>query len=217
MSMAQKIAEIDRLCDQAKILPVITIERLEDALPLADALAAGGLTTLEVTLRSEFGLDAIRLLRAQRPQLCIGAGTILDGESFAQAEAAGAQFIVTPGINQSILDAGLNSSIPLLPGVATASEIMQAYVLGYRRFKFFPAEASGGVSTLRAISGPFPNIRFCPTGGINGRNAAEYKALKNVMCVGGSWMLSNEAIRVGRWDEIKQATADALHHLAMRD
>ena len=217
MSMAQKIADIDRLCDQAKILPVITIERLADTLPLADALAAGGLTTLEVTLRPEFGLDAIRLLRAQRPQLCVGAGTILDAETFMQAEAAGAQFVVTPGINQSILDAGLNASIPLLPGVATASEIMQAYVLGYRRFKLFPAEASGGVSALRAISGPFPHIRFCPTGGISNRNAAEYTALKNVMCVGGSWMLPRDAIQAGRWSEVEQATADALRHLAIRD
>lgn len=210
VSMAQKNAQIEALCANARILPVITIAREQDILPLADALAAGGLTTLEVTLRSEHGLKAIRVLREQRPELITGAGTVLDPQMLAAAEAAGAQFIVTPGVTRELLQASVPSAIPLLPGISNASGIMEGYVLGYRRFKLFPAEVSGGVAALKALGGPFAEVRFCPTGGVTPANLKSYMALKNVMCVGGSWMLDSEWIRNGDWARIQACTAEAL-------
>ncbi|MDC6684594.1 bifunctional 4-hydroxy-2-oxoglutarate aldolase/2-dehydro-3-deoxy-phosphogluconate aldolase, partial [Leclercia adecarboxylata] len=152
--MNDKIALIDKWCSDARILPVITIEREADILPLADALAAGGLRVLEITLRSALGLGAIRLLREQRPELIVGAGTVLDANMLEQAEAAGAQFIVSPGSTPALLEAALQGPLPLLPGVASASEIMLGYAMGYRRFKLFPAEICGGVAALKALGGP---------------------------------------------------------------
>eukprot|EP01132_Coremiostelium_polycephalum_P015313 gene15313-18511_t len=174
VSMADKVALIDSLCAKARILPVITIAREQDILPLADALAAGGLTALEV-------------LREQRPELCTGAGTVLDRHMLEAAEVAGSQFIVTPGITRDLLEASVHSSIPLLPGISNASGIMEGYGLGYRRFKLFPAEVSGGVAAIKALGGPFGEVKFCPTGGVGPANIKSYMALKNVMCVGGSW------------------------------
>lgn len=210
MSMEQKNAHIERLCKQARILPVITIESEAQVLPLADALAAGGLTTLEITLRSQHGLAAIRQLCRERPELCIGAGTVLNPQMFQECVDAGAQFIVSPGITTELLVTAAQSPIPLLPGVSTSSEIMQAMALGYQRFKLFPAEVSGGVAALKALAGPFPQVRFCPTGGINAGNLAQYLSQPNVMCVGGSWMLEAAALKTGDWVRIQQATAEAL-------
>ena len=208
--MADKIARIDVICAQARILPVITINREQDILPMADALAAGGLRTLEVTLRSELGLKAIKVLREQRPELSIGAGTVLTREMLAQVEAAGAQFVVTPGITHDILLAGLESDLPLLGGTSSASDIMLGYGLGYRRFKLFPAEVSGGVAALKALGGPFVGVRFCPTGGVGPANIKNYMSQPNVMCVGGSWMLDNDWIKNGDWARIEEASAEAL-------
>ncbi|MDD2060440.1 bifunctional 4-hydroxy-2-oxoglutarate aldolase/2-dehydro-3-deoxy-phosphogluconate aldolase [Pseudomonas sp. GD03860] len=209
-SMADKIARIDQICTQARILPVITIAREADILPLADALAAGGIRTLEVTLRSQHGLKAIQVLREQRPELCVGAGTVLDRKMFAAVEAAGAQFVVTPGITQDILEAGVQSELPLLPGISTPSELMMGYALGYRRFKLFPAEISGGVAAIKAFAGPFGDVRFCPTGGVNPGNVRNYMALANVMCVGGTWMLDSGWIKNGDWARIEACSAEAL-------
>ena len=203
VSMADKVALIDSLCAKARILPVITIAREQDVLPLADALAAGGLTALEVTLRSQFGLKAIQILREQRPELMTGAGTVLDRNMLAAAEAAGSQFIVTPGITRDLLEASVDSPIPLLPGISNASGIMEGYGLGYRRFKLFPAE-------IKALGGPFGEVKFCPTGGVGPANIKSYMALKNVMCVGGSWMLDPEWIKNGDWSRIQECTAEAL-------
>ncbi len=211
--MTRQIARIDQICTAARILPVIRIEREADILPLADALAAGGLHTLEITLRSALGLNAIALLRQQRPQLCIGAGTVLDEHMLQQAVAAGAEFIVTPGCTQALLEAGLQSPVPLLPGISSASEIMLGYNLGYRRFKLFPAELAGGVAALKAFAGPFGNVRFCPTGGLNPSNLQHYMQQPNVMCVGGSWMLDDTWVRGGDWQRITQASAEALQLL----
>lgn len=166
MTMDQKNALIERICVEAKILPVITIGSEEQILPLADALAAGGLRTLEITLRSSHGLTAIRRLREERPDLCIGAGTVLDRRMMDEVEAAGAQFIVTPGSTREILEAGVSCSVPLLPGTSSASDVMEGYALGYRRFKLFPAEICGGIAALKALGGPFADVRFCPTGGV---------------------------------------------------
>ncbi|MEG0862499.1 MAG: bifunctional 4-hydroxy-2-oxoglutarate aldolase/2-dehydro-3-deoxy-phosphogluconate aldolase [Pseudomonas sp.] len=210
VSMTDKIARIDQICTQARILPVITIAREEDILPLADALAAGGIKTLEVTLRSAHGLKAIQVLREQRPELCVGAGTVLDRKMFAAVQATGAQFVVTPGITQDILEAGVQSDIPLLPGISTPSEIMMGYTLGYRRFKLFPAEISGGVAAIKAFAGPFGDARFCPTGGVNPGNVKSYIALPNVMCVGGTWMLDSGWIKNREWSRITECSAEAL-------
>ncbi|EWC39621.1 bifunctional 4-hydroxy-2-oxoglutarate aldolase/2-dehydro-3-deoxy-phosphogluconate aldolase [Stutzerimonas stutzeri] len=210
MNMTQKNALIERICVEARILPVITIGSEAQILPLADALAAGGLRTLEITLRSSHGLTAIRRLRAERPELCIGAGTVLDRRMMDEVEAAGAQFIVTPGSTREMLEAGLNCSVPLLPGTGSASDVMEGYALGYRRFKLFPAEVCGGVAALKALGGPFTDVRFCPTGGINAANAAQYLTLPNVMCVGGTWMIDSEQLTSEDWSGIQQKTAEAL-------
>lgn len=210
MNMDQKNALIETICREARILPVITIGSEEQILPLADALAAGGLKTLEITLRSAHGLTAIRRLREERPQLCVGAGTVLDKRMMDQVEAAGAQFIVSPGATDELLAAGVNCSVPLLAGVSSASDIMRGYALGYRRFKLFPAEVCGGLAALKAFGGPFPDVRFCPTGGVGASNAAQYLALPNVMCVGGTWMIEAAALKAGDWKQIEQASAEAL-------
>ncbi|WP_437881002.1 bifunctional 4-hydroxy-2-oxoglutarate aldolase/2-dehydro-3-deoxy-phosphogluconate aldolase [Pseudomonas sp. LRF_L74] len=208
--MLEKVDLLDELCTRARILPVITIDREEDVLPLADALSAGGLRTLEITLRSEHGLGAIRTLREQRPELCVGAGTVLDEWMLADAEAAGAQFIVSPGCTAELLRAGVYSPLPVLPGISSASEIMLGYALGYRRFKLFPAEVSGGVPALKALGGPFPTVRFCPTGGVEPGNIRHYMDQPNVMCVGGSWMMDREWIRQGDWARVQAVSAEAL-------
>jgi 2-dehydro-3-deoxyphosphogluconate aldolase/(4S)-4-hydroxy-2-oxoglutarate aldolase len=210
MTMQLKNDLIEQLCVNARILPVITIGSEEQILPLADALAAGGLRTLEITLRSAHGLTAIRRLREERPELCIGAGTVLDRRMMDQVEAAGAQFVVTPGASREVLEAGVQCAVPVLPGIATATEIMEGYALGYRRFKLFPAEVCGGIAALKAFGGPFADVRFCPTGGVNAGNAAQYLALANVMCVGGTWMIDAASLAGGDWARIRQATADAL-------
>jgi 2-dehydro-3-deoxyphosphogluconate aldolase/(4S)-4-hydroxy-2-oxoglutarate aldolase len=210
MTMDQKNALIERICMDARILPVITIGSEEQILPLADALAAGGLRTLEITLRSSHGLTAIRRLREERPDLCVGAGTVLDRRMMDEVEAAGAQFIVTPGSTREILEAGVSCPVPLLPGISSASDLMEGYALGYRRFKLFPAEVCGGVAALKALGGPFTDVRFCPTGGVTAANAASYLALPNVMCVGGTWMIDSKSLSDADWPSIQQRTAEAL-------
>jgi Entner-Doudoroff aldolase len=149
------------------------------------------------------------VLREQRPELCVGAGTVLDRSMFAAVKLR-AQFVVTPGITQDILEAGVDSDIPLLPGISTPSEIMMGYALGYRRFKLFPAEISGGVAAIKAFGGPFGDIRFCPTGGVNPANVRNYMALPNVMCVGGTWMLDSSWIKNGDWARIEACSAEAM-------
>ncbi|AGI25245.1 keto-hydroxyglutarate-aldolase/keto-deoxy-phosphogluconate aldolase [Pseudomonas sp. ATCC 13867] len=206
----QHIQQIDALARRARILPVITIEREADILPMADALAAGGLTVLEVTLRTSLGLIAIRQLSEQRPELLVGAGTVLDPETFRRAEEAGARFIVTPGCTDELLQYAAGRPVPLLPGVATASDIMAAYRHGLRRFKLFPAKVCGGVEALKAFAGPFPDVRFCPTGGVGPDNLNDYHRLPNVMCVGGSWMLPKAAIDSGDWATVERLGREAL-------
>lgn len=200
---------LDALFAEVTLLPVINIEREADILPLADALAAGGITTLEITLRTPLGLSAIALLRRERPQLCIGAGTVTDAAQFAAVEQAGAHFVVTPGITDELLQLGLHSSIPLLPGIATASEILTGYRLGYRRFKVFPAHVLGGPALLKSLAGPFHDVRFCPTGGIGQQSIGEYLALDNVMAVGGSWVVPKASIAAADWAEITRLSLAA--------
>lgn len=208
--MADKVKLIDEIALKARVLPVIVINAESEILPLADALAAGGLTCLEVTLRSAHGLKAIKMLREHRPNLTVGAGTVLDLAMLKAVEQAGAQFVVTPGATQQMLEAGVDSSIPMLPGIATASEIMMGYALGYRRFKLFPAEICGGIAAIKAFAGPFGDVRFCPTGGVNTSNVQAYMALPNVMCVGGTWMLDKAWVEAGQWAQIEQSSREAV-------
>ncbi|MFT6165294.1 MAG: 2-dehydro-3-deoxyphosphogluconate aldolase/(4S)-4-hydroxy-2-oxoglutarate aldolase [Zhongshania aliphaticivorans] len=195
---------LDEIMDLCPVIPVIVIDRAEDAVPLATALYNGGLKVLEVTLRTEFGLAAISAIRKALPDAVVGAGTVVTAEDVRNAKAAGAEFLVSPGCTLTLLEAARAEGIPLLPGVNSPSEAMLLLEQGQRHLKFFPAEAAGGVPMLKSILGPLPQLRFCPTGGINPDNAMEYLSLANVACVGGTWMLDKAAIAAGDWAEIER-------------
>lgn len=193
------------------LVPVITIHREEDALPLAEALVEGGIRVLEITLRTPHALPAIEKLTSRLPEeVLVGAGTVTDPASYRQAESAGARFVVSPGITPRLLDYGLTANAPLLPGVATVSELMLGYELGYRAFKFFPAAVSGGLEALKAMSGPFPDVVFCPTGGIRRDTARDYLAMKNVMAVGGTWLTPDKQVSQGDWNGITRLARESL-------
>mgnify|MGYP003630027737 FL=1 len=195
---------LDEIMDLCPVIPVIVIDRAEDAVPLATALYNGGLKVLEVTLRTEFGLAAISAIRKALPDAVVGAGTVVTAEDVRNAKEAGAEFLVSPGCTLRLLEAARAEGIPLLPGVNSPSEAMLLLEQGQRHLKFFPAEAAGGVPMLKSILGPLPQLRFCPTGGINPDNAMEYLSLANVACVGGTWMLDKAAIAAGDWAEIER-------------
>ncbi|MFD2366342.1 bifunctional 4-hydroxy-2-oxoglutarate aldolase/2-dehydro-3-deoxy-phosphogluconate aldolase [Pseudoduganella sp. GCM10020061] len=196
----------------ATVIPVIAIDDPKDAVPLAEALVAGGIRVLEVTLRTAHGLEAIRAM-ASVPGAIIGVGTLTQGDEFAAARDAGAVFGVSPGLTPSLINAARNSGLPLLPGVMTPSEVMVAREHGFRQLKLFPAVPAGGVGMLNAIAGPLPDVTFCPTGGISIETAPQFLACKNVACVGGSWLTPKEAIRTGNWEHITHLAraAAALH------
>ena len=199
--------QAEQLMRAATVIPVLTIDDIEDAVPLARALAAGGLTVLEVTLRTAAGLEAIARIAAEVPEATVGAGTVTRAEEFTAIRGAGARFAVSPGY-AAALDAAAGE-MPWLPGVATASEIMAARAAGRTALKFFPAEVAGGIPALKAFAGPFGDIVFCPTGGIALANAADYLALKNVACVGGSWVAPAQALAAKDWPGIEALAAEA--------
>ena len=194
----------DTLFAQGPGVPVIVVKDLADAVPMAKALLAGGIKVLEVTLRTPVALDAIRLLAQEVPDAIVGAGTVTTPEQLQQCIDAGAKFAISPGLTRELLQAGKDAPIPLIPGIASISELMEGTGLGYSHFKFFPAEAAGGVKTLKSIHGPFADIRFCPTGGINEKNFLEYLALPNVKCVGGSWIVPDDAVSNKDWSRITE-------------
>lgn len=187
------------LFSRARVIPVLTIERREDAVPLAKALVAGGVRTLEVTLRTPVAIEAAKAIMAEVPDAIVGIGTILSPDDLARAEALGASFGISPGATPELLQAASAGSLPFAPGIATASELMQALAHGFDLVKFFPAESSGGIKALRGLAGPFPNARFCPTGGIGEGNAATWLAEPNVLAVGGSWLCPAAEIRSNNW------------------
>jgi 2-dehydro-3-deoxyphosphogluconate aldolase/(4S)-4-hydroxy-2-oxoglutarate aldolase len=199
------------LLKSAVVIPVLTIERLEDAVPLARALVGGGVRVLEVTLRTPVAIEAAKAIMAEVPEAIVGIGTILDPDDLARAKALGASFGISPGATPDLLKAAVASGLPFAPGVATASEVMQALAHGFNLLKFFPAEQSGGIRALRALAGPFPDVRFCPTGGVGEANAAAWLAEFNVVAVGGSWLCPAADIRSGNWDGIT-----AMCELAMK-
>ena len=199
MTPTPKQEKLAAMFKQAVVIPVLTIERLEDAVPLARALVAGGVRVLEVTLRTPVAMPAAQAIISSVPEAVVGIGTILNADDLARAEALGAVFGISPGATPDLLKAAAASALPFAPGIATASELMQALAHGFNLAKFFPAEQSGGIKALRALAGPFPDARFCPTGGIGEANAAAWLAEPNVFAVGGSWLCPAADIRSGNW------------------
>ena len=194
--------------DDAPVIPVIAINQIEHAIPLAQALVAGGIRNLEITLRTDCALDAIRLIAEEVEGAFVGAGTVCNAMQFEQAVSAGANFVVSPGSSAALFEVAA-SSVPLLPGAVTASEVMAAREAGYNILKFFPASTSGGAAAIKAFAGPFGDIRFVPTGGINLDNAIDYLSLNNVRAVGGSWLTPADAINDERWDVITELAVNA--------
>ena len=210
---ASKRDKLLSLFTSARVVPVLTIDRPEDAVPLARALVAGGVRMLEVTLRTQAAAEAAKAIIANVPDAIVGIGTILNADDLARAEALGAQFGISPGATPELLKAAAASSLPFAPGIATASELMMALSHGFDVAKFFPAEQAGGIKGLRSLGGPFPNVRFCPTGGVGEANAATWLAEPNVVAVGGSWLCPTAEIKVGNWAGITaicQRTLGAL-------
>jgi 2-dehydro-3-deoxyphosphogluconate aldolase / (4S)-4-hydroxy-2-oxoglutarate aldolase len=194
--------DIPTIMANGPVIPVIEIESEDDAIPLAEALLAGGVRVLEVTLRTSAAIGAIKRISKSIKGAVVGAGTVLTGEDARRALDAGAQFAVSPGLTAEIADACADGGLPLLPGAVTATELMLGRTRGFRHFKFFPAATSGGPAAVKAFGGPFADIKFCPTGGITPDNAAAYLALPNVLCVGGSWLASKDLIAAKNWPAI---------------
>ncbi len=207
--MKDRSEALVELLDGQPVVPVLKIDRLADAVPLARALAAGGLKAIEITLRTADAIDAIRLVAAEVPEAIVGAGTILSTRDFDQAEKAGARFIVSPGTTLELLDAARATHTPFLPGAITPSEMMALREEGYRFLKFFPAEQAGGAPFLKSLGSPLSSIRFCPTGGVSPANAESYLSLSNVVCVGGSWVAPDDLLAKGDWTGIEELAKKA--------
>jgi 2-dehydro-3-deoxyphosphogluconate aldolase/(4S)-4-hydroxy-2-oxoglutarate aldolase len=197
------------LLQRSPVIPVLTIEDVAHAVPLAQALVAGGLTVLEVTLRTPAALASIRAMRAAVPAAVVGAGTVINAAQYAAAVEAGSQFVVSPGCSPTLIAASQSHGVPLLPGATTPTEVIAALDAGLDTLKFFPAAQSGGAAMLKALAAPLPQVAFCPTGGITMANARDYLALPNVLCVGMSSIVTKEWLASGNWDAIRDAAAAA--------
>ena len=207
--MAQDSEKLLPILKLQPVVPVLIVDDLASAVPLARALVEGGLKAIEITMRTPVALDAIRAVAAEVEGAHVGAGTILNAKDFDAAAKAGSTFIVSPGVNKSVLDAAESSNVPLLPGAATASEVMVLRDAGYKVLKFFPAEQAGGAPYLKALSSPLAGTVFCPTGSVSLKNAKDYLSLSNVVCVGGSWVAPKELIAAGDWAGITKLAAEA--------
>lgn len=194
---------------QTRIIPVIVIDKIEHAIPLADTLVNCDLNVLEITLRTACALEAIQQIANAVPRAIVGAGTLITPQQFSQAKAAHAQFAVSPGLSKTLISAAKKENLPYLPGIATASEALLAYELGIEQLKFFPAESMGGIKTLSAISEVLPSLQFCPTGGVNSNNLPHYLALANVPCIGGTWIAPRSLIQKGNFTEIALRAKEA--------
>ncbi|MBM7508831.1 bifunctional 4-hydroxy-2-oxoglutarate aldolase/2-dehydro-3-deoxy-phosphogluconate aldolase [Nocardioides sp. 31GB23] len=199
----------ESLLDLAPVVPVVTVESVAEAVPLARALVAGGLPVIELTLRTPVALDAVRAVAAEVPEIVLGVGTVTTPRQAEEAAAAGASFLVSPGTTPRLLSAMLGTGLPFLPGTATVSEVLAVLEAGVTEMKLFPAEASGGAAYLRALSAPVPAARFCPTGGVTLASAPDYLALPNVGCVGGTWITPRDAVESGDWARIEKLAAEA--------
>ncbi|MFT2746260.1 bifunctional 4-hydroxy-2-oxoglutarate aldolase/2-dehydro-3-deoxy-phosphogluconate aldolase [Helicobacter pylori] len=205
--MQDKIIEILQI---SPIVPVVVIENIKDAVPLAQSLIEGGIHIIEVTLRSSCALETIELIAKNVPKMRVGAGTILNPTQLEQAQNRGAEFLISPGLTIKLLEYAKKKDMPLIPGVSSSSEVMQALELGYNALKFFPAEYCGGVKLLNAFNGPFKGVKFCPTGGISADNMHSYLNLENVLCVGGSWLTPKNLIQNKEWDKITEICKRSL-------
>ncbi|GHQ09489.1 ketohydroxyglutarate aldolase [Helicobacter pylori] len=205
--MQDKIIEVLQI---SPIVPVVVIENIKDAVPLAQSLIEGGIQIIEVTLRSSCALEAIELIAKNVPKMRVGAGTILNPTQLEQAQNRGAEFLISPGLTIKLLEYAKKKDMPLIPGVSSSSEVMQALELGYSALKFFPAEYCGGVKLLNAFNGPFKGVKFCPTGGISTDNMRSYLNLENVLCVGGSWLTPKNLIQNKEWDKITEICKRSL-------
>ncbi len=205
--MQDKIIEVLQI---SPIVPVVVIEDIKDAVPLAQSLIEGGIHIIEVTLRSSCALEAIELIAKNVPKMRVGAGTILNLTQLEQAQNRGAEFLISPGLTIKLLEYAKKKDMPLIPGVSSSSEVMQALELGYSALKFFPAEYCGGVKLLNAFNGPFKGVKFCPTGGISADNMHSYLNLENVLCVGGSWLTPKNLIQNKEWDKITEICKRSL-------
>jgi len=200
---------IEKILSSAPVVPVVVIEKLEDAAPLARALYNGGLKALEITLRTPIAAEAVKLMKEAVPEADGGTGSVVDKATFNASVEAGADFMVSPGVNDELLALAKDTDIPFLPGAATPSEVMKLASHGFKFLKFFPAEAAGGTAMLKSIGGPLPQVTFCPTGGISLETAPNYLALKNVICVGGTWMLDKQLIENKDWQAIEALARQA--------
>jgi len=207
--MTSKTQKLLALFDGQPVIPVLKIERAADAVPLARALARGGLRAIEITLRTDEALECIRRVAAEVEDCIVGAGTILNARQFDEAVAAGSKFIVSPGLTRKLAAHAASSDVPLLPGTITPGEIMSALEAGLDFLKFFPAEQAGGASFLKALASPIAGVKFCPTGGISANNARDYLSLPNVVCVGGSWVAPDDMVKAGDWAGIEALAAEA--------
>ncbi|WRA97904.1 bifunctional 4-hydroxy-2-oxoglutarate aldolase/2-dehydro-3-deoxy-phosphogluconate aldolase [Helicobacter pylori] len=205
--MQDKIIEILQI---SPIVPVVVVEDIKDAVPLAQSLIEGGIPIIEVTLRSSCALEAIELIAKNVPKMRVGAGTILNLTQLEQAQNRGAEFLISPGLTIKLLEHAKKKDMPLIPGVSSSSEVMQALELGYNALKFFPAEYCGGVKLLNAFNGPFKGVKFCPTGGVSVDNMRSYLNLENVVCVGGSWLTPKDLIQNKEWDKITEICKSTL-------
>ena len=200
---------IDEVLAASPVMPVIVIDRVEDAVPLARALVAGGVRVLEITLRTAAAVESVRAIRAAVPDAIVGVGTLTTPAQIDEVLAAGAVFGVSPGTTPELLAHAKRSGLPLLPGTMTPSDVMRALDAGYTRMKLFPAVPAGGIAMLKSLAGPFPGVVFCPTGGIDAASAPAFLALSNVACVGGSWLAPAARVAAGDWDAIRQLAAAA--------
>ncbi len=205
--MQDRIIEVLQI---SPIVPVVVIENIKDAVPLAQSLIEGGIHIIEVTLRSSCALEAIELIAKNVPKMRVGVGTILNPTQLEQAQNRGAEFLISPGLTIKLLEHAKKKDMPLIPGVSSSSEVMQALELGYSALKFFPAEYCGGVKLLNAFNGPFKGVKFCPTGGISADNMHSYLNLENVLCVGGSWLTPKNLIQNKEWDKITEICKRSL-------
>jgi 2-dehydro-3-deoxyphosphogluconate aldolase / (4S)-4-hydroxy-2-oxoglutarate aldolase len=209
MNIETKQQQVEATMRLAPVIPVVIIDDAKHAVPMARALVAGGIPAIEVTLRTPAALDAIRAIAAEVEGAVVGVGTVLTAKDLQAAEQAGARFAVSPGVSPNLLAAADDSALPLLPGAATASEVMSLLERGYRHLKFFPAVPAGGAKLIGAWASPLPQVRFCPTGGISLSTAADFLSLPNVLCVGGSWLTPNDKLKAGDWSGIEQLAREA--------
>jgi 2-dehydro-3-deoxyphosphogluconate aldolase/(4S)-4-hydroxy-2-oxoglutarate aldolase len=193
-----------------KVLPVVTVDNVATALQLAHALHRGGMTAMEITLRTEVALDSLAAIKKALPNMLVAAGTVVSPIDMEQAKLAGADICISPGISESLLLAAREQNVNLLPGVATASEVMLGLSHGCQLFKLFPAALVGGIELLKAFHGPFPNVRFCPTGGLTPDNFRKFLCMPNVICCGGSWMVADELVKEGAWEKVEALARDTL-------